>query len=118
MSYDIYLNDKKGNTIQLAYPEVKQMGTMKIGGETAAHVNITYNYSKYFYNYVDKEKGIRWLYGRTAKNTTDRLVKAIQSLKSDISDNYWEATEGNAKVALLYLLELALMYPDGIWDGD
>ena len=40
------------------------------------------------------------------------------ALHLNVSNNYWEPTEGNVKVALLQLLELAKMRPDGIWDGD
>lgn len=32
--------------------------------------------------------------------------------------NYWDATEGNAKRALLQLVALAKLRPDGVWDGD
>lgn len=30
----------------------------------------------------------------------------------------WEPTEGNAKRALLQLLAMARMRPDGVWNGD
>ena len=39
-------------------------------------------------------------------------------LKDDKTENYWEPTEGNAKAALIQLLALAKMRPDGIWKGD
>ena len=32
--------------------------------------------------------------------------------------DYWKATEGNAKRALYGLLTFARLRPDGIWDGD
>ena len=39
-------------------------------------------------------------------------------LADDVSEDYWEATEGNAKRAILQLVALAKMRPDGVWDGD
>jgi hypothetical protein len=35
-----------------------------------------------------------------------------------VHEDYWEATEGNAKRALLQLMALSRMRPDGVWDGD
>lgn len=46
------------------------------------------------------------------------LERAIAVLGNDVSNDYWEPTEGNAKRALIYLLTMAQMRPDGIWDGD
>lgn len=46
------------------------------------------------------------------------LENAINQLGDDVDPDYWEPTEGNAKRALLKLLAMAKMRPDGIWDGD
>jgi hypothetical protein len=46
------------------------------------------------------------------------LQNAINVLGDDVCDNYWEPTEGNAKRALVQLLALAQMRPDGVWAGD
>ncbi len=46
------------------------------------------------------------------------LERAASALGDDVSDNYWDATEGNAKRPLLKLAALAKMHPDGVWDGD
>ena len=45
-------------------------------------------------------------------------IRLCDPLGDDVSSNYWEPTEGNAKAALLKLIALAEMRPDGIWDGD
>lgn len=42
----------------------------------------------------------------------------LAQLSDEVSDNYWEATEGNAKRPLLQLAAMARMRPDGVWDGD
>lgn len=55
---------------------------------------------------------------------TDDEAEALSIVESLTDDSYqcfalyWEATEGNAKRALLQLLAMARMRPDGVWDGD
>lgn len=43
---------------------------------------------------------------------------AIAELHDDVDPDYWKATEGNAKRALLQLLAMARMRPDGVWLVD
>lgn len=43
------------------------------------------------------------------------LKKIIASLKDDADEDYWKATEGNAKRALCGLLMFAQLRPDGVW---
>jgi hypothetical protein len=64
------------------------------------------------------DKGIRSLYGMTGKESVPVLKKAIAQLATDVSLDYWEPTEGNARKALEGLLALAIMKPDGVWGGD
>lgn len=118
MSYDIYLLNKNEEIIKLDTPKVMRTGNMQVGGEEEAHINITYNYGQIFRDTIDKEQGIRWLYGKKAKDTIDTLITAMTRLNNDFSEDYWEDTEGNAKLALMNLLELAWMHPEGVWDGD
>jgi len=93
-------------------------GTYAIGGTTEMHLNITYNYSEHYYRTIDPEIGIRCLYGKSADETIPILEKAIGLLKNDTDRDYWKDTEGNAKRALIQLLVLAKMRPDGIWNGE
>lgn len=118
MSYDIELLDPvTKKVIELNTPHLMRGGTFAIGGTTDAKLNITYNYGKYYYNTFG-EKGIREIYGKTGAESIPIIEKAISMLGNDVSDDYWEATEGNAKLPLFQLLALAKMRPDGIWDGD
>lgn len=117
MSYDIDLNDPvTGKIIELDEPHQMRGGTYAIGGTTEASLNITYNYSKHFYRII--EGGIRAIYGKSGAETIPILENAISQLDDNVSNDYWEATEGNAKRALTQLLALAKMRPDGIWSGD
>ena len=46
------------------------------------------------------------------------LEKAIGELGDDATDNYWDATEGNAARALRDLVALAKLAPEDVWAGD
>jgi hypothetical protein len=117
MSYDIELLDPKTKkVIELSEPHFIRGGTYAIGGTKRLELNITYSYSKHF-KHLGK-KGIRSIYGKKAKESIPILMAAAFKLKSNVVEDYWEATEGNAKWALMQLISIAEMRPDGIWDGD
>lgn len=93
-------------------------GTYALGGTSEPWFNITYNYSPFFYR-LWPEKGIRGLYGMTAKQVVEELDRRIPELSGRPVDDYWAATEGNAKAALLGLRALAASCPpDAVLDGD
>ncbi len=137
MSYDIYLNDPvTGDTLELSEPHFMRGGTYAVGGTPKAHLNVTYNYARHFYQVFEELPaprplapewlhkqgepvgGIRTIYGLAGAESLIVLDRAIARLKDDVTDDYWEATEGNAKRALIQLRALATMRPDGIWGGD
>jgi hypothetical protein len=118
MSYDINLCDPVTmEVLELDTPHQMIGGTYAVGGTTQCSLNITYNYSKIYYNVLG-EGGIRSIYGISGADSIPILQGAINKLKNDASNNYWEPTEGNAKRALLQLIALAKLRPDGIWKGD
>lgn len=119
MSYDIYLLEPVSKE-RVIFPEKHHMsgGTYAIGGTNEAWLNITYNYSSHYVKHIDEELGIRWLYGKTAADTIERLQAAADAMGDDVDGDYWEPTEGNAKRPLLQLVAMAKMRPDAIWDGD
>jgi hypothetical protein len=117
MSYDIELQDAiTGKVLELDSPHYMRGGTYVLGGTTTAELNVTYNYAKHYG--VLGEKGIREIYGKTGAESISMLQNAINVLGDDVNDDYWEPTEGNAKRALVQLLVLAQMRPDGVWAGD
>ena len=60
MSYDIELRHPvTGDTLQLDEPHHMRCGTYQVGGTTDAHINITYNYSRYFVAAFEDERGVR-----------------------------------------------------------
>ena len=118
MSYDIDLRDPvTKEVLHLEHAHHMRGGTYAIGGTTEAHLNVTYNYGKHYYRVLG-DKGIRTIYGMTGAESIPILKEAAEKLANDVHDNYWEPTEGNAKGALMQLIALATMRPDGVWDGD
>jgi hypothetical protein len=119
MSYDIRLCDAvTGDTLHADSPHQMAGGVVCLGGTTELWLNVTYNYAPMFRRALDTEHGIRALYGKSGAVAVPMLDRAIAALGDDVSDNYWAATEGNAKRALVQLRAMALLRPDGVWDGD
>ena len=133
MGYDIELV-LKGKVVEV--DRHQEGANYCIHGKTEASLNITYNYSFFYYHFLDKEEGIRWLYGKTAKECIERLEKAVEILGvveyrqlkpgenifSDDENNYiyhyWAATPGNAGYALSILLKWVKANPEAIFEGD
>ena len=63
MGYGIEMQNKDGSICQV--PSHAEGGNIVVGGTTDASMNITYNYSWFYYRVLDKYKGLRWLYGKT-----------------------------------------------------
>jgi hypothetical protein len=118
MSYDIDLVDPvTRETLHTEVPHQMNGGTYALGGTTELTFNITYNYYKHFRR-VMGENGIRSIYGKSGAESITILKNAISQLGDDVSEDYWNATEGNAKRSLFSLLAMAQLRPDGIWVGD
>lgn len=118
MSYDIELQHPiTKQTLQLDSPHQMKGGTYVLGGTTEASLNITYNYGKIFYK-IFGEEGIRSIYGKSGAESVSMLDDAINQLGDDVDEDYWKATEGNAKNSLIQLKTLAQLRPDGVWSGD
>lgn len=118
MSYDINLCDPvTHDVLELDDPHYMRGGTYAMGGTRECHLNVTYNYAS-CYKRVLGDKGIRTIYGMTGAESIPVLEAAAERLADDATGNYWDATDGNAKRALLQLVALAKLRPDGVWDGD
>jgi len=118
MSYDIQLLDRYGNPFKLKTP-LKEGGIYEIGGNRETNLNITYNYSWYYYMFLDKNKGIRALYGKKAKNCKKILEKAIAPCENcKPNKDYWAETPGNCIIPLKIFLDWCNNFPDGVFKGD
>lgn len=140
MSYDICLCDPV--TLEVLHTDhLHHMagGTYVLGGTSEMWLNITYNYSQWYYRpgvfarTKKDSKGIRTIYGMTGAESIPVLKKAIDKLNSLTTDisakerkdceeqgctGYWMPTRKNAIRPLYQLLAFAQMRPDGIWRGD
>jgi hypothetical protein len=116
MSYDIDLVDEEGKICKVK--RHAEGGTYVVGGTEEAHLNVTYNYSDHFYETLDEEEGIRWLYGKSGRECTTRLEAAVKALSTERSNDYWEKTPGNAGYALSTLLKWAKEHPNAKFRGD
>lgn len=109
MSYDIYLKDPvtekvaevpghlmRGGTYMVDYhPE---SGTFTPALNTEAHLNITYNYGRYYYE-VYGEEGIRVIYGKSGLDSIPMLEKAIVYLEGKYKKNReWLTTKRNRRI--------------------
>ena len=118
MSYDISLLDPVTRDVLNAdAPHQMIGGTYRPGGTAELWLNVTYNYAPHFRRVLGDD-GIRSIYGMTGAESIAVLEGAAARLADDASDDYWEATEGNAKRALFQLAAMARTRPDGVWDGD
>lgn len=132
MSYDLglYKDDQP-----VLVKKHEDGGTYVMGGTDRAELNITYNYSWFYYKFLSKRKGLRWLYGKTGKQAIPRLKKAVKELGThqftrlpEGADpltmnhlsyvDYWAPTPGNAGYALNILLKWAKQHPKAIFNGD
>lgn len=115
MSWDCELVDPKTNKV-LEAENVHFLagGNYQVGGTKELTLNVTYNYGK-LYRKVLGGEGLNDLSGKTGAESLKYLLAGVKQLSNDSSSDYWEATEGNAKVALLQLLLLARKAPQGVW---
>jgi len=110
MSHWITLIGKDGKVVEV--PVHSEGGTYALGGLPEAELNVTYNYSKFYYQTLNKEEGIRWLNGKKAKEVQAALSLAIHKLGTVQHPDYWRSTRGNAGYALSILLKWAELYPE------
>lgn len=139
MSYDIFLKDPVTNeTLCAKFNHEMTGGTYAIGDTNELRLNITHNYSMWYYRAgvfaptKEESIGIHTIYGKSGAESIPILQHAIntlQALEEDITgeerlkyisygiDGYWLPTRENAIRPLYQLLSMAQLRPDGIWDG-
>lgn len=103
MSYDINIVDPTtGETIETADPHHIAGGTYQVGGTTQLWLNITYNYSPFFYraetlgastaeSEIIESGGMYSLEDLTIPEARERVLRAINALRDEDID-----THGNA----------------------
>ncbi|WP_238532829.1 hypothetical protein [Halalkalicoccus jeotgali] len=112
MGYSVELRDGEE---AVGAPRHTEGGSYALSGVTKAKMSVTFNYSEFFEEALDEEEGLRWLNDKRAGDTEARLREAVDVLGTEQSDDYWEATAGNAGHALSILLAWAQQHPDAEW---
>ena len=113
MSHDVILVDTDG--VLVSRERIAEGGTYVSGGTNECVLNITYNYSPLFYEVFPNDEGLKWLYGKTGKESIPVLEKAVERLGTKRNNDYWKATMGNAGHSLSILLSWAREHPQGKW---
>lgn len=72
---------------------------------TDAKINITYNYRSFYYKYLNREKGIRWLYDKTGETVLPKLKELfvrLMFLAANWNDEHItdEIIQNNYKIAV------------------
>ena len=113
MSYDIELKDPiTKETIEFDEPHQMKGGTYQIGGTHEAWLNITWNYSEYYYEATENDPrffgklpdddendeprnlGIRGIYGKTGAESLKMLADMIYRIDCKYKkDGEWISTE-------------------------
>ena len=148
MGYNIWLNrgDSKSE-IKAKFGDVPKGGQYRLGDDDEdvsdgdLELYVTYNYSWYFYEAIDKDHGVRSVYGMKAGEAADRLEKALPKLDEmiaeekrtgkvlsetwgvgedydDESTDYWAVSAKNAEKAVEALISLCRLAPDFTVEGD
>ena len=94
----------------VAFKRKRIIGQGKMAMRAMAHMDEVPEFHMYGKNVDIKEAPARLLISPE--------IHEIAQLGNDVGDGYWAPTEGNAKLALIQLLTMARMRPDGIWAGD
>ena len=88
MSYDVELLNSEGKTIILPYTH-RHGGTYRADGTDEAKLNITFNYVRFYIDYLPPKRGLLWLHRKRAKKTTNRLFKAVKGLGCEQFTGTW-----------------------------
>ena len=114
MSHDVRLVDT--DIVLVSRQKISEGGTHVSGGTNECELNVTYNYSPLFYEVFPKDEGLKWLYGKTGKESIPVLEQAVERLGTKRDSDYWKATMGNAGYSLGILLDWAREFPQGKWE--
>ena len=107
MGYSIRIKRADGGDAVLPEKHDIAGGTYAVGGTRDAWLYVTYNYAGIFAR-VMGEGGVNQLDGGCVRDSLPLLAKAISALgDARPDDDYWKATDGNAKEALVKLNALA-----------
>ena len=118
MSYCVSLKDRAtGAVATTALPLDIDCGNICLnpGTNRSLSVSITYNYSEVLKKAFGA-RGLHLLCGVGGYISIPILASAIAGLGDDCDSDYWKETEGNVKLVLLKLLQMAAVAPGAVWE--
>ena len=149
MGYEIRLirNGSNAKLREIKDSELPKAGQFALRDANASlseedlELYVTYNYSWYFYNSIDKDKGIRVIYGLKAKDAIPLLVAALPKIDKfmdkerktkkvlsttwgvgeaydEADTDYWSVSARNAKMAVENIIALGKLAPEFTFTGD
>lgn len=92
-------------------------------GNDCDELYTSYNYSWYFYHYLDKEQGLRFIYGKRGRDVLLFLLKMRQDLQGSpawltTEEDGWNHTVGNCIYFINQIIASCIKSPMGKWYGD
>ncbi len=105
----------------------------------AVELYTSYNYGWYFYKYLDKEHGIRYIYDKRGRDVLPFLIRMREQLQLSPTWTYntcqcfdehgigwkrpdgktgWDTCLGNAYWFLDKIIQACIQYPHNKWNGD
>ena len=109
MSYDIRIVSENGFPLHSEHKHDIIGAVYCIGGTTELWMSMTSNYAKHLTYAFDHKDGLKSLHGKSCKEAMPLIIAAISRLGNDVVNDYFDATEGNVKLALLDLLKLIIL---------
>lgn len=107
MGFSMRIVHRDGTDVVLPKKHDIAGGTYAIGGTASAWLYVTCNYAPIFFRVIGGG-GIRSLHGMELREATSILDRAIAALGDAEPDaDYWKATDGNARKALVGLRRLS-----------
>lgn len=95
----------------------------------------SYNHAFYFYQYLDKKQGIRFIYGKRGRDVLPFLLNMRSALQgspawmiNSCDDDFcisrgekadgWKMSIGNAYWFLEQIIQSCIRHPTAKWEGD
>ncbi len=113
MGWDISLINPDGGHPVVALHHAGSIIT--VGGSTSAWMNLTYNYSPFYYKLFPEDMDLKWIRAKKAGDTIEVMRAVLAKLGEETSDSDWDPTSGNAGHALKTLKAWHEQHPDGLW---
>ncbi len=119
-SWDEAVEHFRRQKVHLAQKHYITGGMFAVGGTDDPWLHVTFNYAEAFCKFLGGD-GINDFHDRPVRETLPKLIEAVSNMHGEPDDDYWKPTEGNARAALMNMIQLACLSPEtlnGYWFID